>query len=186
MAKETDKIRAFICVDFPDEIIKEITRVQSVLEKRPFTGKLTEPENLHLTLKFLGEVDREKLEKAKSKLSKIVFPILSAGLLNAGLFSYKNNPRIVWIKVTGIFGLQKSIDETLSELFPKEERFMSHLTIGRIKYVKDKLGFKNYMKNLSVKKLKFPVESFKLKSSELRSNGPVYATLEEYKSGQDN
>jgi len=56
---ENKLIRAFIAIDFPDEVVKEIARVQEVLGKRQFTGKMTEPENLHLTLKFLGEIDWE-------------------------------------------------------------------------------------------------------------------------------
>ena len=54
--KENGMIRCFICIDFPDEVIKEVARVQEELEKVKFNGKLTELENLHLTLKFLGEM----------------------------------------------------------------------------------------------------------------------------------
>ena len=176
------KIRAFICIDLPDEIIKEITRVQQVLNTQKFTGKLTEPENLHLTLKFLGEINAETLEKVQSALKKIKIPQFRAKLLQTGAFVYRKSPRIVWIKVGGkeIFELQKQIDDALFTMFPKEERFMSHLTIARVKYVKNKKDFIDYIKDLSVKPISFPVNSFELKSSELTSLSPTYKTIKTY------
>ena len=180
---ETSTTRTFICIDFPDEIIKETARLQSLIKKQKFVGKLTELENLHLTLKFLGEISEEKLERVKYSLQEIKFPIFQAHLEKTGTFSYKKQPRIVWLKIAGrqIYELQKKIDETLSKEFPKEERFMSHLTIARIKYVKTPENFINHVEKLSVKKLSFQVEEFKLCSSELTRQGPVYTTLETYK-----
>src|SRR3989344_5633499 len=128
-----NKTRTFVCIDFPEEIIKETARIQHLLSKQNFTGKLTELENLHLTLKFLGEIDKGVLKKVKEELSKIKFSKLTLKLEKAGTFNIGGNPKIVWLKVTGgIFELQKEIDNTLLPLFPKEERFMSHLTIARI------------------------------------------------------
>ena len=54
MAENKELIRAFIAIEFPNEVIKEIARVQEEVEKVGFKGKLIELENLHLTLKFLG------------------------------------------------------------------------------------------------------------------------------------
>jgi len=175
-----EKIRTFISIELPDEIIQEL---QSLIKNKKFDGKLTEPENLHLTLKFLGELSIEQIQKVKSKLEKIIFPEFQATLAETGTFSYHSNPRIIWIKVTGkqIFQLQEEIDQVLVEFFPKENRFMSHLTIARIKYVKDKQDFIESIKKLPIKKLKFQIKEFELKSSELKPMGPVYKTLGTYK-----
>ena len=176
-------MRAFIAIDFPDEIVKEIARVQGVLGNYKFTGKVTELENLHLTLKFLGEVEEKKVEKIMERLRGMRFGEFEAKLAEIGTFSYDLNPRIVWVKVggKGVFELQKKIDEMMEkEGFAREERFMSHMTIARIKYVKDKEGFKDYVRNLGVKEIEFPVKSFKLMKSDLREMGPVYALLEEF------
>ena len=186
--KENNKIRSFICIHFPDEVIKEIARIQELINNKvKFTGKLTELENLHLTLKFLGEIEEERLTQVKEKLQSIKFASFTAKLLNMGIFSYKKNPKVIWIKVGGkeLFELQKQIDNALKELFKPEERFMSHLTIARIKHMKDKTAFKQYLKNISVKPIKFQVSSFELKSSELRPLGPVYNTIEEYNSKKE-
>ena len=178
-----EKIRAFIAIDFPSEIVKEIARVQSTLANKKFTGKITELENLHLTLKFLGEVDEEKLKLVREELGKIKFEKFGARLGGAGTFSYRGKPRIVWIKVLGkgIFELQKEIDLAMAKCgFAKEERFMSHLTLARIKFVKSPLELKEYVSNLGVKDLKWGVENFKLMKSELKPMGPVYEVVEEY------
>jgi len=180
-----ENVRAFIAVEFPDEIVKEIARVQGVLETRKFTGKLTELGNLHLTLKFFGEISETKVKEVKKRLSKIEFGEFEASLGEAGTFARRGNPRIVWIKVNGrgMFNLQKAIDEALDGLFDKEERFMSHLTIARVKYVKDGKDFIEYVRKISVKGLKFNVKEFKLKKSELREIGPDYETLGKFKLG---
>lgn len=180
-----ETMRTFICIDFPSEIIREITRIQSLITNKKFTGKLTEPENLHLTLKFLGEISEDKLNHIKSMLSNIKFKPLNLQLAESGCFTQHGKPRIAWLHLKGAENLQKQIDETLKELFPKEERFMSHLTIARIKYVKSTKDFINYVKNIKPKPLKFQVSSFKLKSSLLNPNGPIYTTLQEYFSSTD-
>lgn len=180
------KTRAFICIDFSEEIIKEITRLQGLLDNKiKFIGKITEPENLHLTLKFLGEIDEGVLEEVEKRLAEIKFKKLDLHLDKIGAFSHRGMPRIVWVKIAGkeVFELQKKIDEALSGLFPREERFMSHATIARVKYIADLKYFFEYLKSLKIKKIKFVADGFKLKTSELRITGPVYKVLEEYRCG---
>ncbi len=153
---KTNLTRTFICIDFSDEITKEIARIPPLLDKK-FVGKFTELENLHLTLKFLGEISLEQINKVKTLLSNISFTNFQAHLEVLGTFSIKGHPKILWIKIAGrqIYDLQKQIDESLMQLFPKEERFMSHLTIARIKHIKDKVDFDHTLKNITVKKIMF-------------------------------
>jgi 2'-5' RNA ligase len=181
--KEKDLTRTFICIEFPDEVIKEVARVQELIGKVKFTGKPTELENLHLTLKFLGEIDDDKLEKVRVALGKIEFESMKLKLGKVGTFSVKGKPAIVWIKVEGkaLYDLQKAIDEVLSREFKLEERFMGHLTIARIKYVKDKKGFWEHIENIKAKPIAFDCNEFKLKKSDLKQLGPVYTDIEIYK-----
>jgi 2'-5' RNA ligase len=184
MAEEKKLTRAFICIEFSDEVIKEVARVQELIGKVKFTGKLTELENLHLTLKFLGEIDDEKLERVKTALKKIEFKPMKLKLGKVGTFSVRGKPSIVWIKVEGkaIYDLQKAIDEVLLGSFKPEERFMGHLTIARIKYVKDKKGFLEHIDSIKCKPVAFETREFKLKKSDLKQVGPVYTDIEVYKS----
>ncbi len=175
-------MRTFISIDFPDEVVKEVARIQSILSKKKFVGKMTELENLHLTLKFLGEVDEEMINEVKKLLDKIDLKEMTLSLGSVGTFNYDSNPKIVWVKILGeeVWRLQKQIDSVLSALFKPEERFMSHLTISRIKHVKDKKEFLERVKSIHPKSMGFKINSFKLKLSELKPNGPVYTTLKEY------
>ncbi len=177
--------RVFIAVEFPDEVIKEVARVQELVSKVKFTGKFTELENLHLTLKFLGEIDDTKLEILKEGLKLIKFDKMKLKLGKIGTFSMHGKPSIVWVKIEGkaIYGLQKAVDEILSREFKPEERFMGHLTIARVKYVKDKKGFLEHVDGIKVKPIEFECSEFKLKKSDLKPAGPVYGDLEVYKSG---
>ena len=172
--------RCFIAIEFSDEVIKEIARIQELIVRTKFTGKITELENLHLTLKFLGEIDDEKIEEVKKKLKEIKFSEMKLKLGKIGTFSIRGKPNIVWVKIEGkqIYDLQKKIDDVLSGMFKIEERFMSHLTIARIKYVKDKEGFLEHVDSIHVKPIEFDVSEFKLKKSELKHIGPVYNNIE--------
>ena len=64
--------------------MKEVARVQEILGNQKFHGKMTELENLHLTLKFLGEIDELKMEKVKEALGKIEFEKFEAHLGEIG------------------------------------------------------------------------------------------------------
>ena len=174
------KVRAFVSIEFPDEVVKEVARVEEILGKKQFTGKLTELENLHLTLKFFGEIEESKLNEIRKRLRKIEFGKFEANLQRIGTLGKRGNVRIVWIKVAGkeIFDLQKKIDASLNGLFKVEESFTSHLTVARIKYVKDPKDFINYVNSIGLKKVKFSIKSFKLKSSELKPLGPIYGDIE--------
>jgi len=182
MEEASDKKRVFICIDFSDEVIKEVARVSELVVKKKFTGKLVELENLHLTLKFLGEIDDKMLKKVKKKLGEIKFKEMELKLGEIGIFSHSGSPKIVWIKIEGkeIWDLQKQIDKSLKGLFAEEERFMSHFTIARVKYVKDKEDFVKHIKNISVKPIKFKIDRFKLNISDLKPMGAVYTTIKEY------
>jgi len=128
-------MRVFIAINLPEVIKEECVGIQKELEKKDlFRGKFTEKENLHLTLKFLGEIDKEDLERIKEKLKEIKFKEFELELGEIGVFSPKFI-KIIWLELIGegIFSLQKEIDNCLLELFERERRFMSHLTIARVK-----------------------------------------------------
>lgn len=197
--EENNLVRCFICIDLPREIVNEVERVQEELRKKNlFHGKFTEGENLHLTLKFLSEISEERVEEVKKKLKEIKFSKFGAFLGELGVFS-SGYIRIVWAKILGkrVEELQVVVDEKLSGLFPKEERFMSHLTIARVKNVKVKTGgfSKNsflYKKNkdkkllldalkeIKVQNLGFEVKEFFLMKSVLEESGPVYSVIEKF------
>lgn len=170
-------MRTFISVDLPEEIRKEVKKIQDNLPE--FNGKKAELENLHLTLKFLGEISDDKVEEVKEKLRKIQIEKFPATIDRIGVFSDKF-VKIIWLHIDGFEKLQKEIDNKLKGLFPSEKRFMSHLTIARVKSIKDKKEFLVKLKRIKIPKMKFIIDNFKLKKSTLTSEAPIYEDIEIY------
>ncbi len=170
-------MRIFISIDIPQEIKKIVKEIQKNLPE--FNGKKIEEENFHLTLKFLGEITEKDLDETKQKLSEINFKKFKAKLGDLGVFS-ENFVRIVWIKIENCDGLQKEIDEKLSSVFPKEKRFMSHLTIARIKSLKNKGAFLEGLKKINYERKDFSVDKFFLNMSILTKERAFYKRLENF------
>ena len=170
-------MRAFISIDVSEKVKEEIRKIQSQLPE--FIGKKTELENLHLTLKFLGEVSDEQVEKIKEKLKEIKFKKFETKIDEIGVFS-ERFIRIIWIHLKNCEKLQVEVDNALKSLFPKEKRFMSHLTIARVKKIDDKNKFLKELRKVKINSVKFLVEDFRLKKSTLRPEGPIYEDLEVY------
>lgn len=177
-------MRCFIALDLPREAKDEVERIQNLIKKSDLLeAKFTKRDLVHLTLKFLGEIDKEKIEQVKERLRKILFSDFEVGLGEVGAFS-KKFVRIIWVKLEGkqVFELQKQIDDKLKDLFQPEFRFMSHITIARVKNVSDKRKLIDYLRNIKSKKIKFKINNFFLKKSELFAEGPVYEDIEGYNS----
>ena len=171
-------MRSFIGISLSKEAINEIQRLQLII-KPYFIGKLTKAENLHLTLKFLGEVDDYTINEIKKKLSSIKEPSFQLTLQNIGVFS-RQFIKIVWIKVSEVL-LQQSIDKYLSDIFEPENRFMGHITIARVKKLTDKYSLLKLIDSTTVNEVSFLVKEFDLIQSILTKQGPTYKNIERYK-----
>lgn len=173
-------MRAFIAFEIPEEIKKVLIEAQSQLDKCKAKLKITK--DFHLTLKFLGEIDEKKVEEIKKKLNEIKFDSFETSLTNIGVFPGENSIRVVWVGLNDsenkITGLQKEVDSKMETLgFKKDTRFHPHLTLARIKFVKDKQDFIKSLKEIKIEKKAFEVSEFKLIKSTLTGEGPVYEDL---------
>jgi len=176
-------IRVFIAIKFPAEILEEIEEIQKEIgEKKLFEGKLVEKENLHLTLKFLGEIDEEKVKKVEEELRSIKLEKFEAKISEIGVFD-PELVRIIWLRIDGgkILELQKEIDEKLKGFFKREERFMSHVTIARVKKCEDKKKIISEIRNVKIPESNFLVREFYLVKSELKKEKAEYSVLGEFK-----
>jgi len=173
-------MRVFVSLELPLKIRREIKKIQGLIRKKTLlTGKFTEQENLHLTLKFFGEINESKVREVKERLRGVELKSFDVYLGEVGVFS-ESFIRIVWVKLNGAEGLQREIDARLEGLFKKEERFMSHITIARVKRVEDKKELIEYLKSIKFEKREFRVDKFYLMKSELFSEGPVYSEIGKY------
>ena len=170
-------MRCFIGIDLPVEATKEIERLQRII-KPHFIGKITSSENLHLTLKFLGEIEDTTLNEVKKKLSAIEHQFFELTLNGLGVFS-QQFIKMVWVKVSTV-SLQPLIDNYLKDIFEPEHRFMGHITIARVKKIEDKQSFLKLINNTTINKIIFTVREFYLKKSILTNEGPIYKVINKY------
>jgi RNA 2',3'-cyclic 3'-phosphodiesterase len=178
-------MRLFIAIEVPEEISKLLHSLQ---ESIFIPGKATKTKSFHLTLKFLGDVDKKILSDLVDKLSQIKFDRFTATLSGIGTFPNINNPRVLWIGIEPhdtINALQKQADYATQKLgFEIDKRFHPHLTLARIKFLEDKAEFKNIISNTKPPEASFPVTDFKLIKSVLTPQGPEYEVLETFSAPQ--
>lgn len=142
-------IRSFIAIEVPEALQARTGELQQEFKKFEPDIKWVRPGNIHLTLKFLGTVAQELLEKVSLAVSPAVqqaepFDLRLHGL---GGFPSSRNPRVIWVGIDQgrepISSLQKAIEEKTEALsFPSEGRpFKPHLTIGRVRSLKSRGEF---------------------------------------------
>jgi 2'-5' RNA ligase len=134
-------MRTFIAIDLGSEIKERLSLLIENLNKLSQNVRWVNHEGMHLTLKFLGEIDPERVRPVENVLKDITeqyhpFPLRLKG---TGWFPPgKKNPRVFWVGIeteTSLLSLQSQLENSLEKLgFPKEERdFHPHLTLGRVK-----------------------------------------------------
>lgn len=176
-------MRLFIAIDFND-LRGFFFELQSMLPKN---ARLSLTKSFHLTLKFLGEVQPDRLDDIIKILKNIKFGQIYSHLDSVGIFPTENYIRVVWVGLNPedkILELQKKIDEQLKPYFKREKDFKAHITLARVKYPEDKKSFVEQIKNIKVEKKKAVVNNFRLVRSTLTPKGPVYEDLAVFDSNQ--
>ncbi|MBU1726324.1 MAG: RNA 2',3'-cyclic phosphodiesterase [Candidatus Omnitrophica bacterium] len=184
-------MRTFIAIELPQEIKDYLACLQEKLKATGADVKWVAPQNIHLTLKFLGEIDDSKLEKIVGIIGAVSEekPRFQISISSLGAFPKIQFPRVIWVGVEQGDRETKEIAKTLEEKLqkagiPKEERaFSSHITIGRTRsgLNTNKLAQEMNMlgKEIQVKNLGFKAERITLFKSTLTSKGPIYEILKE-------
>ncbi|MFA6078363.1 MAG: RNA 2',3'-cyclic phosphodiesterase [Candidatus Omnitrophota bacterium] len=188
-------MRLFIAIELSDEIKEGLSMVQSHLKYSGADVKWVETDNIHLTLKFLGEADEDKVKRITSALDAIgsaTHPF-DISVKEIGAFPRIEHPRVVWAGLDK--GAEESkllagtIDEKMSEIgFQKEERaFSPHMTIGRVKDAKNKDALKEKVLSLDPAMLDLKpqlISSVILFRSTLTPKGSIYTKIHETRLGQ--
>jgi len=184
-------MRAFIAIELPKEIKDYLSRIQVQLKTAGADVKWVEPKNIHLTLKFLGEID----DKKKDGVIKIIEDIaksnnpFSARICCVGAFPKISFPRVLWVGIQEgdkeTKEIARELEEKVNKLsIPREDRpFSSHITIGRIKSTlnREKLvrELETIAANFSKEGLIFSVTKITFFKSTLTPGGPIYEALKE-------
>lgn len=174
-------MRAFLCLELGEKARDEVNRVIEMLKgsgliRANFVAK----QNLHLTLKFFKEISNIKIDEIREKLEQIKFKKFRASLGKLGFFPSESFIRIVWVSLESedkqVFSLYEKIKNVLSETGIERDwrEFQSHITIARIKSLKDRKMFIDVINEMELERIEFLVDKIKLKKSTLTDAGPIY------------
>jgi RNA 2',3'-cyclic 3'-phosphodiesterase len=184
-----DDIRSFIAIEIPLSLKSRMEEVQRNLRHTDADVKWVRPEAIHLTLKFLGSIRQEDVERISHALAPVVAQVESFEVRVQGMGCFPNprNPRVVWLGVDrgkeALASLQRAIEQKMAELsFPPEDRpFSPHLTMGRVRSPRGRVGLSQALeKHQGVEIGTFRAQGVILFRSELRPSGAVYTKLSEF------
>lgn len=173
-------IRLFIAIDIPENIRKEVEGMgRTIKNARPVPV-----EQLHLTLKFVGEVESSRLLDIDDALRKITFPKFSLSLRGVGTFPPRGTPRVLWVGVDSAeqtTNLRNCIERELAATgIPREKkRYTPHLTLARLGNCPIQQLHQFLAGNAFFQSSEFLVEKFHLYSSKLTPKGALH-TLERF------
>jgi RNA 2',3'-cyclic 3'-phosphodiesterase len=180
-----DQVRSFISIDLEDrQILSRIASILSSLQSLGGDLKPVERENVHLTLKFLGNVSASKLGEVKSSLQELIFSAFTAEIKGAGAFPNFNHMNVIWVGVnegwSQVEQIYEQVEKLLSGLgFRRENRpFSPHITIARVRSGRKRDEVANFLQRLTEESFgTITVDKVRLKQSILSSSGPKYSTL---------
>lgn len=181
-------MRAFIAISLPAEVKNQLTLIQNQLKNSRADVKWVEPDNLHLTLKFLGEINEKTLDNVEKILEETTEnnSIFKVRLGSLGAFPSLNSPRVIWVDLKEGSSEVKIIAAELERKIaflgiPKEDKpFSCHITLGRTRSALNRKELIQLFLNSGEKeRLEFGVEKITLFKSTLKPSGPVYEALKE-------
>lgn len=178
-------IRTFIAIELSDEIRAEIARVEDILREEGGDVRWVRPENLHLTLKFLGDLEEGRIEEVVGGVRNAAqecapFELV---LFGAGAFPNFRRPRVIWIGAREEGGVLKRVhrnieDELSRSGFPRDrKRFSPHLTIGRVRSARGMESVAEALQRVEIAPRAMTVEEIAVMKSDLRPTGPIYTRL---------
>jgi len=179
-------IRSFVAVEIDDAIRAQLSDLVARLRATDAHVRWSRPENLHVTLKFLGDIAEENVGAARKIVEDVAarhspFEIEVAGL---GAFPNMRRPRVVFAHVVDatdtLTALARALEREMVAVGAKREKrpFRSHLTLGRVKSPRGLIGLAEAMAELGDEPLgRQTVQEIVLMRSDLKPSGAVYSRL---------
>jgi len=183
----SEMIRSFIAFEINNpSILHKFTEVQNLLVNTGADLKLVAPENIHITLRFLGYVSAAKIDSIHESMKKTDFTAFDCQIHSLGAFPHLGYPRVVWA------GISKGADELtkIADLLETQLRqlgfradpkgFSPHLTLARVKTGRNKAELARRIQETADYEFgTMKADCLRLKKSVLTPKGPVYSTLKE-------
>jgi 2'-5' RNA ligase len=180
-------IRSFLAFDLDnEEVLRNLARAQSLVLKTGADVKIVEPHNIHMTLRFLGEISKDMVGKVFEAMKKVEFTPFEVKIHGLGAFPNARYPRVVWAGILDGATQLKSVFNVMEPQLvklgfaPDPKGFSPHLTIARVRSGKNKDSLADLIgKNTDFDFGNVKARCLRLKRSELTPKGPIYSTLKE-------
>jgi len=182
-----EKIRSFIAFDVEEEtVIRNLSNAQRMLAETGASLRLVKPENIHITLRFLGEISSGMVNRIHEEMEKVTFTPFDVEIKGVGAFPNLRRIRVVW---AGIRRGTNELRDIFNQLEPNLNRlgfkpdvrgFSPHLTIARVKTSRKKSELIKRIKELENYEFgTVRARCLRLKRSILTPKGPIYSVLKE-------
>ena len=175
-------VRTFVALEFPAVVGQTLGAIIDQLRQAGDGVRWVRPEDTHLTLKFLGDVDEARIPDVARVVKDVAQTYVPFTLRTSDVGGFPNRERakVVWVGVEGdldaLAGLQKDVDEALGSLgFPRDERkYFPHLTLGRARRKPVHVDDDESARHRAVS---FRVERIAVMRSDLQPGGAVHSVL---------
>jgi len=174
-------VRLFTAIDLPESVTSALGRMAYGLPG----ARWVEEEQLHLTLRFIGEVDGGLFREIREELAEVQAEPFEIQLQGFGCFPPRGAPRVLWAGVhpaTELARLKRKIDAALARLSipPEARKFSPHVTVARLKNSPPQRVARFIAGNNLFQSPPFHVEGFHLYSSQLTPKGAIHRVEASY------
>jgi 2'-5' RNA ligase len=174
--------RLFVAITIPEEVASSLERLCVGLPD----VRWTDPDDFHLTLRFIGEVDPPTFHDIGTALAEVSARPFEVTLRGIGHFPPRGEPTTLWVGADGgepLAALRRRVDRALADVGvgPEPRRFQPHVTLARFRRPPPENRLGAFLRNSSLyRSASFPVSGFSLWSSVLRPEGALHALEAEY------
>lgn len=184
-------MRLFVAVNLPSEIRGRLAAVQDGSRRAQADVSWVRTENIHVTLKFLGEIEEKRLEQIRPALAEVARGSAPFSMAVGGVGSFGGRvPRVIWVSVgegaEPLTRLAGQIEAALARVgFPKEKRgFTAHLTLGRVRSPRNAEALLTTVGEMQKEQFgSTEVHHFELMQSQLHPTGSIYTVLDQFPLG---
>jgi RNA 2',3'-cyclic 3'-phosphodiesterase len=180
-------MRAFLAFETSPEVVDRLVEVEDELRGTRADVKLVEKENLHFSVKFLGEIPDDLVAEIDRRIGALTISKMEVGVHGLGAFPDLRRPRVVWAGVSerdreGVVALCTAAIKALEGVGKSDDRpYHPHITLGRVRSPRNQEALVSVIREYSNQDFGSSlVLALKLKSSTLTPNGPIYRDVREY------
>lgn len=180
-------IRAFLAFDIEDQrILQRLSHAQKQIANSGANLKTVKPQNIHVTIRFLGDIQQSMVDTIHEEMKQISFSPFTIELKGLGVFPKLSYPRVVWAGINKGSEELKNVFQQLEPRLrglgfkPDTKGFSPHLTIARVRGGRNKFRLAEIVQEmLDYEFGTIKAESLRLKKSNLTPRGPIYKNLRE-------